>query len=53
MTDTATIPVVPSVQPAPLQMLGGAAAFCEGDFCEIPGASDQAIVNDMVDSDNI
>ena len=29
------------------------AAFCEGDFCEIPEHHEQAIVNRAIDSDRV
>lgn len=37
----------------PLQILGGPAAACDGDFCEIPEHHEQAIINRRIDSDNI
>ena len=35
---------------SPLQTLGEPGVVCVGDVCEIPQPSEQAIVNDMIDS---
>lgn len=51
MTEAMSAPL-PIVQP--LQQLGDpAAAFCEGDFCEIPDHHTQAVVNKKLDDDAV
>ena len=37
---------------SPLLIVGDpAAAACEGDFCAVPGQSEQALVNERLDAD--
>jgi hypothetical protein len=38
---------------APLTILGGAAAVCEGDVCELPQQRDALIVNSRLDDNQI
>ncbi len=38
----------------PLQLVGDAsAAVCDGDFCEIPGHHEQAVINARIDEDAV
>jgi hypothetical protein len=47
MTDATTVTT-------PFTMVGDAtAAACEGDFCAVPDHHEQAVVNALLDSDNI
>jgi hypothetical protein len=41
------------VSTSPLQVLGGQGVVCIGDVCEVPQPSEQAIVNDLIDSGTI
>jgi len=36
---------------SPLLIVGDPAAACEGDFCAVPGQSEQALVNERLDAD--
>jgi len=38
------------VSTSPLRVLGGQGVVCVGDVCEVPQPSEQAIVNNMIDS---
>ncbi|HEV7950784.1 MAG TPA: hypothetical protein VGP24_13545 [Glaciihabitans sp.] len=38
---------------APLRILGAPGVVCEGDVCEVPAQSEQALVKELLDSGEI